>query len=67
MSHSNYLLSSYCLRFCDSLSETTIFTVFCFLLRTTSAIGGAAAETSCMSILIEKFPNNVGAVTVRYF
>ncbi|CAH3114199.1 unnamed protein product [Porites lobata] len=49
--------------FCDSLSDTTIFTVFCFLLRTTSAIGGAAAETSCMSILIEKFPNNVGAVT----
>ena len=46
------------------LSDQTMFTVFCFLIRTTSAIGGAASETSSMSIIMEKFPDNVGAVTV---
>lgn len=40
------------------------FIALCFLLRATSAIGGAAAETSALSILLEKFPDNVGMVTV---
>ena len=51
-------------RFCGKISDKTVFVVFCFLLRTTSAIGGAASETSAMSIVIEQFPNNVAAVTV---
>ena len=51
-------------RFCSKISDKTEFVVLCFLLRTTSAIGGAASETSAMSIVIEQFPNNVAAVTV---
>ncbi|XP_022790543.1 MFS-type transporter SLC18B1-like isoform X3 [Stylophora pistillata] len=43
------------------------FIALCFLLRATSAIGGAAAETSALSILLEKFPDNVGMVTVGGF
>ena len=51
-------------RFCSKISDKTVFVVLCFLLRAASAIGGAASQTSAMSIIIEKFPNNVAAVTV---
>ncbi|XP_073244210.1 MFS-type transporter SLC18B1-like [Porites lutea] len=40
-----------------------MFVAFCFLLRATLAIGGSASEVAALSILIGKFPNNVGAVT----
>ncbi|XP_029209764.2 MFS-type transporter SLC18B1-like isoform X2 [Acropora millepora] len=49
--------------FCGMISGQTLFVVFCFLLRTTSAMGGAAAETSALSIVMEQFPDNLGAVT----
>ena len=50
--------------FCGMLTDPTTFIVFCFLIRTTSAIGGAASETSALSIVMAKFPDNLGAVTV---
>ena len=56
----------FCFRFCGLISDTAMFTAFCFLLRATLAIGGSASEVAALSILIGKFPNNVGAITVRY-
>ncbi|CAH3114275.1 unnamed protein product, partial [Porites lobata] len=49
--------------FCGLISDTAMFTAFCFLLRATLAIGGSASEVAALSILIGKFPNNVGAIT----
>lgn len=51
-------------RFGGMIVDRDAFIALCFLLRATSAIGGAAAETSALSILLEKFPDNVGMVTV---
>ena len=56
----------FCFRFCGLISDTAMFTAFCFLLRATLATGGSASEVAALSILIGKFPNNVGAITVRY-
>ena len=51
-------------RFCGQIVNRDAFTALCFMLRATSAIGGAAAETSALTILLEKFPDNVGMVSV---
>ena len=51
-------------RFCGLIVDRDAFTALCFMLRATSAIGGAAAETSALTILLEKFPDNVGMVSV---
>ncbi|RMX58833.1 hypothetical protein pdam_00021880, partial [Pocillopora damicornis] len=50
-------------RFCGLIVDRDAFTALCFMLRATSAIGGAAAETSALTILLEKFPDNVGMVS----
>lgn len=49
--------------FCGQIVDRDAFTALCFMLRATSAIGGAAAETSALTILLEKFPDNVGMVS----
>ncbi|XP_027055811.1 MFS-type transporter SLC18B1-like, partial [Pocillopora damicornis] len=49
--------------FCGLIVDRDAFTALCFMLRATSAIGGAAAETSALTILLEKFPDNVGMVS----
>ncbi|KAJ7348768.1 hypothetical protein OS493_039159, partial [Desmophyllum pertusum] len=46
--------------FCGRISGTAAFVVLSFLLRSISAIGGAASETSVMSIIIAEFPDNLG-------
>ena len=51
-------------RFCDMIVDRDVFIAVCFLLRATCAIGGAATETSTVSILLTKFPDNVGMVSV---
>ncbi|PFX25686.1 MFS-type transporter SLC18B1 [Stylophora pistillata] len=50
-------------RFCDMIADRDAFIVVCFVLRVTSAIGGAAVETSGLSILLDTFPDNVGMVS----
>ena len=51
-------------RFCDLIVDRDAFITVSFILRATSAIGGAAAETSAMSILLGKYPDNTGTVSV---
>ena len=51
-------------RFCDMIVDRDVFIAVCFVLRATCAIGGAATETSTVSILLTKFPDNVGMVSV---
>ncbi|KAJ7369404.1 hypothetical protein OS493_039303, partial [Desmophyllum pertusum] len=46
--------------FCGRISGTAAFVVLSFLLRSISAIGGAASETSVISVLIAEFPDNLG-------
>ncbi|KAJ7350095.1 hypothetical protein OS493_038489, partial [Desmophyllum pertusum] len=46
--------------FCGRISGTAAFVVLSFLLRSISAIGGAASETSVTSIVIAEFPDNLG-------
>ncbi|CAH3143067.1 unnamed protein product, partial [Pocillopora meandrina] len=50
-------------RFCDLIVDRDAFITVSFILRATSAIGGAAAETSAMSILLGKYPDNIGTVS----
>lgn len=45
------------------IADRDAFIVVCFVLRVTSAIGGAAVETSGLSILLDTFPDNVGMVS----
>ena len=52
-------------RFCDRIVDRDAFITVSFILRATSAIGGAAVETSALSILLGKYPDNVGMVSVR--
>lgn len=49
--------------FCAWISSKTVFMVSSFLLRALSALGGAASETSAMSIAIEAFPERLGLVS----
>ncbi|CAH3143054.1 unnamed protein product [Pocillopora meandrina] len=49
--------------FCDMIVDRDVFIAVCFVLRATCAIGGAATETSTVSILLTKFPDNVGMVS----
>ncbi|RMX47169.1 hypothetical protein pdam_00022818, partial [Pocillopora damicornis] len=49
--------------FCGVLVNRDVFIAVCFVLRATCAIGGAATETSTVSILLTKFPDNVGMVS----
>ncbi|XP_068717087.1 MFS-type transporter SLC18B1-like [Montipora capricornis] len=49
--------------FSGMISDETVFAVVCFALRATSGMGGAAAETSAISIIMEQFPKNVGSIT----
>ena len=51
-------------RFCDRIVDREAFITVSFILRATSAIGGAAVETSALSILLGKYPDNVGMVSV---
>ena len=51
-------------RFCDMIVDRDVFIAVCFVLRAACAIGGAATETSTVSILLTKFPDNVGMVSV---
>ena len=46
------------------ISDRVAFTVFCFLLRISSAMGGAASETATMAFILKEFRENLGAVTV---
>ncbi|RMX58834.1 hypothetical protein pdam_00021883, partial [Pocillopora damicornis] len=52
--------------FCDLIVDRDAFITVSFILRATSAIGGAAAETSAMSILLGKYPDNIGMVSWLY-
>ena len=45
----------------------TEFTILSFLLMALSALGGAASETSAMSIAIEEFPERLGMASVSLF
>ncbi|CAH3143050.1 unnamed protein product, partial [Pocillopora meandrina] len=49
--------------FCDMIVDRNVFIAVCFVLRATCAIGGAATETSTVSILLTQFPDNVGMVS----
>ena len=51
-------------RFGEVIFDPTMFIVFCFVLRITSAIGAAAAETSVLALVLQRFPNNTGAIAV---
>lgn len=51
-------------RFGEMIFDPTMFIVFCFVLRITSAIGAAAAETSVLAFVLQRFPNNTGAIAV---
>ncbi|XP_022790549.1 MFS-type transporter SLC18B1-like [Stylophora pistillata] len=55
--------STFFFGFCDMIADRDAFIVVCFVLRVTSAIGGAAVETSGLSILLDTFPDNVGMVS----
>ena len=44
-----------------------MFVVLSFLLRALSALGGAASETSAMSIAMEEFPERLGLISVSLF
>ncbi|XP_066020936.1 MFS-type transporter SLC18B1-like [Pocillopora verrucosa] len=48
--------------FGEVIFDPTMFIVFCFVLRITSAIGAAAAETSVLAFVLQRFPNNTGAI-----
>ncbi|RMX58828.1 hypothetical protein pdam_00021885, partial [Pocillopora damicornis] len=52
------------LLFGEVIFDPTMFIVFCFVLRITSAIGAAAAETSVLAFVLQRFPNNTGAIAV---
>ncbi|XP_068762781.1 MFS-type transporter SLC18B1-like isoform X2 [Montipora capricornis] len=49
--------------FSGMISDEIAFAVVCFALRATSGMGGAAAETSAISIIMKQFPKNVGSIT----
>ena len=51
-------------RFGEVIFDPTMFIVFCFVLRITSAIGAAAAETAVLTLMLQRFPNNAGAIAV---
>lgn len=51
-------------RFGEVIFDPTMFIIFCFVLRITSAIGAAAAETAVLSLMLQKFPNDTGTVSV---
>ncbi|XP_066020939.1 MFS-type transporter SLC18B1-like [Pocillopora verrucosa] len=49
--------------FGEVIFDPTMFIIFCFVLRITSAIGAAAAETAVLSLMLQKFPNDTGTVS----
>ena len=51
-------------RFGEVIFDPTTFVVFCLVLRITSAIGAAAAETAVLACTLQKFPNNAGTISV---
>ena len=52
------------LRICKLLPTAASFASSALVLRSLSAIGAAASETSSMSIALEEFPHNLALVTV---
>ncbi|PFX25666.1 MFS-type transporter SLC18B1 [Stylophora pistillata] len=49
--------------FGEVIFDPTTFVVFCLVLRITSAIGAAAAETAVLACTLQKFPNNSGTIS----
>lgn len=45
--------------FCDELTSTTQFIIFCYVIRCTAAIGTAAGVTASMAIVANTFPDHV--------
>ncbi|XP_023209760.1 MFS-type transporter SLC18B1-like [Centruroides sculpturatus] len=57
-----YLLFNYYLKFLDKLTDLTLFTVFCFIVRIFEAVGAAAFTTASCTYVFSMFPDDIGTV-----
>lgn len=67
--HSHFIsgLTSSCYRTLEYVTNYTLFTTFCIVIRGFEALGASAFSTASYVFVVNTFPQNIGSVLVSYF